>query len=221
MPYSMTSLDIPGHRGERVPNTFYARDGGAEDIGILLPGIGYTAQMPLLWYVRRLLQERGADVLAVDYAYMTRPEFQRFGSEAEERLRADVTAALQSALGYQRYARVTLVGKSLGTLAMGYLLADQLVEPWCAIWLTPLLRREEVFAQMLRQKSRSLIVIGTADSHYDPALLRQLKEATGGQELVVDGADHGMEIEGDTLCTVQAMEQIVEAVQRVLAGNPS
>jgi hypothetical protein len=218
MTYSITSLDILGHRGEPVPNTLYTREGAAEEIGVLLPGIGYTAQMPLLWYARRVLQERNADVLAVDYAYMTRPEFRHFGPGAEERLHSDVAAAVHSALRYRHYARVTLIGKSLGTLAMGCLLADRIVEPSCAIWLTPLLKREELFTQMLRQQHRSLIVIGTADAHYDPGLLSQLRTATGGEELVIDDADHAMEIEDDTLRSVRAMERIVEAMQHVLAG---
>ena len=218
MAHSVTSLDIAGYRGEPVPNTLYTREGGAEEVGILLPGIGYTAHMPLLWYTRRLLQEGGADVLAVEYAYMRRPEFQPFESQAAERLRVDVAAALHTVLPYRSYTRVKLVGKSLGTLAMGYLLADQMVEPRCAIWLTPLVKRDELRRQMLHQRSRSLVVIGTADPHYDADLLRQLQEAPGGEELVIPGADHSMEIEGDTLRSVQVLEQIVQTVGRFLAG---
>jgi hypothetical protein len=65
MGHAITSLATDGYRGESVPNTLYEREGGAEELGLLLPGIGYTAQMPLFWYARRLLQERGADVLGI------------------------------------------------------------------------------------------------------------------------------------------------------------
>src|SRR5215210_1072785 len=67
--YSSTTLDIRGHRGDAVPNTFFAQDSETHHLAVVFPGLGYTAHMPVLYYPRRLLLERGADVLLVEYDY--------------------------------------------------------------------------------------------------------------------------------------------------------
>ena len=106
---------------------------------------------------------------------------------------------------------------SLGTLAMGYVLTEdaRLSQARC-VWLTPLLRNDRLRAQMSRAGGRSLCVIGTADSHYDPAYLEEVRLAPGGESVVIQGADHSLEIEGDTVGSIRAVEQIVRAMQRFL-----
>ena len=129
----------------------------------------------------------------------------------------DVAAACGAGLGQRPYTRVTLVGKSLGTLAMGYLLTEytRLPQGRC-VWLTPLLRDDRLRAQMRRARGPSLFVIGTADGHYDPAYLDEVRLASGGESVVIQGADHSLEIEGDTVGSIRAVEQIVRAMQQFL-----
>jgi len=59
----------------------------------------------------------------------------------------------------------------------------------------------------------ALFVIGTADRQYKPDLLAQVESATGGETLVIPGADHSLEIPGDVPASLQAMERIVLALQ--------
>lgn len=122
--YSFTTLDINGYRGEPVPNTFLRQAEEARRLGIVLPGWGYSADRPVLYYPGLVLLDRGADLLRVEYQYVRRPEY--LAAEAEERERwlvDDVTAALEAGLAQRAYDEVTLVGKSIGTLAMGHLVA--------------------------------------------------------------------------------------------------
>jgi hypothetical protein len=44
-------------------------------------------------------------------------------------------------------------------------------------------------------------------------------EATGGEAVVIDGADHGMDIPGDPVASVQGLERIVAALARFLPAN--
>jgi hypothetical protein len=48
--HSIQTLEIMGYRDERVPNTFFRNDEGTEQLAIILPGMGYTCHMPLLYY---------------------------------------------------------------------------------------------------------------------------------------------------------------------------
>lgn len=212
--YQFKSLDIAGYRGEQVPNTFLRQDGEAQHIAILFPGMGYTCHMPLLYYPTELLLGKGADVLQVEYTYRRRDDFQSASDEEQTRwFVADVTAALRAALAQRAYTQVTLIGKSLGTLALGHLLStEEMLREARGVWLTPLLRNERLRAQIKKWAGRSLFVIGTADAHYDANLLSEVEAATGGESLVVDGADHSVEIEGDILASLRALERVVRAV---------
>jgi len=216
--YSSTTLDIRGHRGQAVPNTFFAQDSETHHLAVIFPGLGYTAHMPVLYYPRRLLLERGADTLLVEYDYRGRVGFRMpRNPESDRWFFDDVAAACAAGLGQRPYFGVTLVGKSLGTLAMGYLLTEdaRLSRARC-VWLTPLIRDDRLRAQMRRASGHSLFVIGTADSHYDPGYLEEVQLASGGESVVIQGADHSLEIEGDTVGSIRAVEQTVRVMQRFL-----
>jgi predicted alpha/beta-hydrolase family hydrolase len=214
-----TTLTIQGYRDEPVPNRFLRPEGAIDHLAVLLPGFGYTLDMPLFYYAENLLQERGWDVLRVEYAYNMRPEFQTLPEQERDRwLLADTTAAWRAGLGQRTYERVVLIGKSLGTLAMGHLLTMGDLPPAIgAVWLTPLLTKERLRQQISRYGGPSLFVIGTADPHFDPVVLEQMQVATTGEAVVVKNADHGMDIAGDPIASVRAVERVVEALGRFLA----
>jgi predicted alpha/beta-hydrolase family hydrolase len=214
-----TTLTIQGYRDEPVPNRLLRPEGAIDHLAVLLPGFGYTLDMPLFYYAENLLQERGWDVLRVEYAYNTRPEFQTLPEQERDRwLLADTTAAWRAGLGQRTYERVVLIGKSLGTLAMGHLLTMGDLPPAVgAVWLTPLLTKERLRQQISRYGGLSLFVIGTADPHFDPVVLEKMQVATTGEAVVVKNADHGMDIPGDPIASVRAVERVVEALGRFLA----
>ena len=213
-------LPIAGCRGESVPNRFVRLDEETKHLAVLLPGMGYTCDMPLFYYAENLLTERGADVLRVEYAYGRRPDFGKLSKSEQRRwLLEDATAAYRAGLAQRPYEDVTFVGKSLGTLAMGHLLTaeERPAGKTRAVWLTPLLRQDSLRAQVRRYGGPSLFAIGTADPHYDPAYLNEVRAATGGAAVVVEGADHGLDVPGDAVASVQAVTQVVRALTDFVA----
>ncbi len=218
--YSFTSLDIAGYRGESVPHTFLRQAGEARHLGVVFPGWGYTADRPVLYYPGLLLLQRGADLLRVEYTYARRPEYLAAMQEERARwLHADVTAALEAGLAARAYEEITLVGKSIGTLAMGHLLAsDARLRRARGIWLTPLLREERLLDQIRRWGGPSIFVAGTADPHYSPTHLEAAVAATRGRQVRIEGADHALEIAGSVVQTVEAMQKVVQALERFLSA---
>jgi predicted alpha/beta-hydrolase family hydrolase len=216
--YGATTLAITGYTDEPVPHTFLRQDQAARHLAILLPGIGYTCDMPLLYYPARLLLARGADVLRVEYDYQQREDFKTATADEQGRwVVADVTAACHAILAQRDYEQITFVAKSLGTLALGPVLtADQRLARAHTAWLTPLLRIDHVRAHIAQWGGHSLFVIGTADPYFDAAYLAEVQQATRGETVVVDGADHSLEFEGDVLRSLQAMTQVMRAVQQFL-----
>jgi hypothetical protein len=219
--YSFERLQITGYRDKPVPNTFFRQQEETRHLGILFPGLGYTSLMPLLYYPGRLLLFHGADLLRLEYAYEREEAFHALsGSERSRWIKADAIAACRAALNRRSYDQVTLMGKSLGTLALGHLLTDhpKLDEPRC-IWLTPLLRNEQLRSQIAQTRHRGLIIIGTADPHYDRAKLADIQEAMGGESIVIEGADHSMEIDGKVAESIQVLQRIMLGIQSFLFGG--
>jgi predicted alpha/beta-hydrolase family hydrolase len=213
-----TTLTIQGYRDEPVPNRLLRPEGAIDQLAVLLPGFAYTLDMPLFYYAEKLLLERGWDVSRVEYAYHKSPEFQTLPKPERDRwLLADTTAAWRAARGQRAYERVVLIGKSLGTLAMGNLLTLADPPPTVgAVWLTPLFSNERLGQQISQYGGPSLFVIGTADPEFDPVVLETLQVATTGEAVVVTNADHGMDIPGDPIASVHAVERVVEALGRFL-----
>ena len=94
---------------------------------VLLPGVRYFSQAPLLWFAREAAQAGGWSVVEVDErAPAEEDPFEWMRGRAEE--------ALEVATGAEQ---VVVIGKSLGSAA-----APMVSGP--AIWLTPLLTRPEI-----------------------------------------------------------------------------
>ncbi len=194
--------------GDRpVPHRFLAQGRDTTHLAIVLPGLGYTCDMPLLYYTVSLLLDCGADVLQVEYAYGQEAAYRSLpADERTHRLIADAGSACRAALGQRGYRRATLVGKSLGTRAMPHLLADEL-GPLAArsIWYTPLLNEERVRAHLCGERQPSLVAIGTDDPHYSATTVA----AIGGE----------VEVAGDIVRSVQALEGVMRAVQQFVANE--
>lgn len=211
-------LELTGYRGQPVPNTLLRHEETVTQVAVLLPGLGYTCDMPLFYYATRLVWNLGADILQVEYAYHREPGFRALpASERRERLLADATSAFDAILRQPQYQLITLVGKSLGTLAMGHLLTTkQPRQDLRAIWLTPLLRDPELQRQMRNCRARSLAVIGTADGHYDEGKLHDFRDRAGYEVIAVEGADHGLDLAGDPIGSIRVMARIVRAMEEFL-----
>ncbi len=213
--YRSEHLSIEGYRGEQVPNEFLRQDSDAHHVAILLPGMGYTCDMPLFYYAEMLLLDAGADILRVEYRYNRRPDFRDLPAPVRLNwLLADASAAYQAALVQRQYSGgITLIGKSLGTLAMGHLLSNHpQPAPMRAVWLTPMLQEDVLRDQMCRCGGPSLVAIGTADPHFDPMYLQEIRSRTQCQAVVVDDADHSLDIPGDVIASVRAVERVTREV---------
>lgn len=211
-------LAIRGHRGEAVPNELVRQDGDTDHLAMFLPGFGYTCEMPLFYYAEIVCLEAGADVLRLNYAYNRQSEFRKL--RENERLRwmtDDVTAGIHAGFGQRIYRKATFLGKSLGTLALSQVLpVVALSGDLRIVWLTPMLQAGAVRKEIRQRADSSLVVIGTDDPMYDEAFLDEVRQA-GGEVVTVEGGDHSLDIAGDPLGSIRALEPVVAAMQKVLS----
>jgi pimeloyl-ACP methyl ester carboxylesterase len=214
---SIYPLEIEGYQQEPVPNFFFqANEEASEHLAFLLPGGGYPCAGPVLYYPLLELLDRGIDVLAVDYT--RRPQISAYSLEqATACAFTDTVAAYETIKSKHAYKQLTLVGKSLGTLVMGKLLASHsLFAPSQAAWLTPVLSSAVLREQICRDPIPSLFVIGTADEFYDAEHLAEVQQATNGEVVVIPQADHSLDIGTDARRSLQAIERMREAMHAFL-----
>lgn len=214
--YTEESLQIEGYDNRLVPNLFFRLEGGSARLALLLPGYAYTADMPLLYYPTSLFVENGYDVLQVRYDYHREPAFQiPIDAASRQWLFADVRAALAKALGQGQYEDIVVLGRSLGTLAMGELLdTERLRRTAQWIWQSPLFKDEWLSKQICRLRPRSLFITGTADAHYESPFRAQVREAVPREWLVVPHARHDLEIAGSIPRTLEVLREVVCATAR-------
>lgn len=216
--YSLQNLDIIGYDGASIPNTYFKLKTTSEKSAIVFPGRGYTSQGPLLHYTISLLLQNRINVLSVDYQYFNKREYETLDSEEKRKwLFYDVEEAFKTFVDFMSSDIDIMVGKSLGSLAMGNLL-DRFTAARKAtsIWYTPLLKQEELTRQIHKHHPRSLFVIGTQDPHYDDTILKAVRNSTRGKSLVIENANHSMEVPGDVEDSINVIIKVVDTIRHFL-----
>jgi hypothetical protein len=167
---------------------------------VVLPGMQYSTQAPLLWFAREVAARRGFSVLEV---LDSLPE----GDEPFDWARDRARRALDHA-GAREV--VVVVGKSLASAAAG-IVADRALP---GVWLTPLLDREPVAADLARAARPALLVGGSADASWVPAALAENELL---EVIELDGLDHSLQRPGDPLASLDALHAVSERIDGFLA----
>jgi hypothetical protein len=215
----LSTFDVVGYNNQKVYNTFISRSDPTGHLGIILPGYRHSADMADLHYAGRILREQGADLLTVEYAYYQTDYLSQSESGQNQRISEDVFAVCNACLSFRPYTKITLVGKSLGTKAMGFLLADERFQKAHCVWSTPPLTTEWLYSRIKDIHPPSLFIIGTADQYYKPEMLEYLVNVTNGHAVIVEGANHGLEIPESVPKSLTALGQIVQALQEFLGNS--
>ena len=168
---------------------------------MLAPGARYSVQAPLLWFAAAVARGHGTGVLGLldePPAHVDPFEWAR--------------ECVRAALDLEPAAKQLVIGKSLASAATG-LVAERGLP---AVWLTPLLDRDFVVEGLLRVTAPTLLIGGGADPTWRPAVL----EARPSQVelLELPDADHGLELPGDPVASIDGLARVVAAVERFVAA---
>jgi hypothetical protein len=176
------------------PGEAVLHDGDPARCAVVLPGVRYFSQAPLLWFAREAAEAAGWSVL-----------------ELSERAPADgepfewMRKRAASALDATDAARVAVIGKSLGSAAAP--LVSERGLP--AVWLTPLLVRPDVVAALSSSSAPALLVGSSSDSTWSDG------EQPGGDSIEVlefEGLDHSLQVDGDPLASLDVLRQVTERI---------
>jgi hypothetical protein len=177
-------------------------EGDPARCAVLLPGVRYFSQAPLLWFAREAAQARGWSVVEVD---------ERAPSDQEpfEWMRGQAQRALDAT-----DAELTVVvGKSLGSVA-----APMVAGP--AVWLTPLLVRPEI-TEALASASAPALLVGSRD---DPTWNDgSVPDNPALEVLELEGLDHSLQVSRDPIASLDVLRTVTLRVCAFfdrIAGTP-
>ncbi len=179
-------------------------------IAVILPGIGYTCDKPLLYYSAKLAASLNWEVLPVPYG-----DFPPKVLGDREKLRQSMDIALAqteerlSGMEWTDWDEVLFISKSIGTAAAAAY-ADTHRIPCRHVLFTPV---EETFDHPL---SDAVAFHGTADPWADTQRIRRLCEKAGIPLMITEGANHSLET-ADVLRNIRILETVMRQVGSCLA----
>jgi hypothetical protein len=175
-------------------------EGDPSRCAVILPGVRYFSQAPLLWFAREAVQARGWSVVEVDERA---PDDQ----EPFEWMRRQAEGAFGAAEGAEL---TVVVGKSLGSIA-----ATLVTGP--AVWLTPLLNRPEIVEALGAASAPALLVGSPADPTWGDGTVPDNPVL---EVLELDGLDHSLQISGDPRASLDALGTVTDRVGVFLDALP-
>ncbi|HLO11738.1 MAG TPA: alpha/beta hydrolase [Pseudoneobacillus sp.] len=188
-----------------IPFKLYKHEENSNSLTIILPGAGYTTQAPLLHYTTGMMFNKGSDVLLVNYHYSK----EVLSSLSEDEITSDVQAVIETILKDNDYTDFTIVAKSIGTIALTYLLKDPNYHSSKAIWLTPLLQRNDVYHALLNNKNKALCIIGDKDPCYIYEKFEEIKKNNQLKTSLIEGVNHSLEFERDIFRSIEVLKDVM------------
>lgn len=211
MPFELEILDIKGYKDRDIMNSLLKQKSRAGPLSIILPGLRYNVDMPILYYATGILLEAGHSVLGVDTRYSVNEEFMSVSSQERTNwMFKDAEAIYNSIQRLEGYNLSVIVGKSLGTILMSYMVQRYPDIQECkTLWLTPLLHHDMVVDQMIAHKGKSLVVIGTADSIYNDDKISRLVEEGKCEVLAIPRGNHSLDVPGGVLASMEQLTSVM------------
>lgn len=208
--FKSVKLDFTAPSGVIRANLMSAEN-STQELAVVLPGAGYPCSMPLLYYSIEALLLKGYQVLAVDKVYSDDLHWQGFKDResAFKYVQADsLELFAQISKKFPNQVKV-LLGRSLGTYQMACVLEHQAIHPNQVIWQTPSLY--EKWPIIGSCGIPGFGIIGTLDQRYRAAIPHFPPD-----RIVIDGADHAMEVPGDVVQSIRILEKVIRATDEWL-----
>ena len=197
MLYAKTSAHIP------------EADKNAPKLAVIFPGIGYTADKPLLYYADRLAKKHGYQIRTVSYGSL--PENVKGDPEKMKQafdLALEQTERSLGSIDWNSYGSILFISKSIGTvISSAYASRHDLTVK--SILFTPL---AETFSFPL---AGSIAFHGTADPWAETEIIQKLAQQKEVPLFLTKNANHSLET-GDVLTDITILKTTMERVERFI-----
>lgn len=177
-------------------------------LAVLLPGINYSTDRPLIDYSKRLVMELNYDALAIDYGFQVSRK--QFNKEREVPIIIEESyEILVEALNCidKKYSEILFIGKSIGTVvqvALEKRLKEELKNiKFTNIYLTPIEKTYQL------GMSKALVICGTNDTWISKDTIDNIKNNKNIKLVIIEKANHSLNIDGDILESIDIIKNVI------------
>ena len=167
-------------------------------LAVLVPGIAYPVQMPQLYFAKQVALANGWSVREIAWEPGMEWTTEAVAGEFEKAI-------------YGVDLPILIMGKSIGSLSS--VVAAEKSLP--AVWITPVLEREDAVRAIGANAAKQLVIGGTADvDHWDSDASKTWPENV--EVLEFDGADHSTLVAGDPVRSGEIAAEYTKAMHEWL-----
>ena len=184
-------------------------------IAVFFPGVGYTADKPLLHYSRRLAADQGYEIKLLPYAgFPEKIKGDRAKMVESYKLALQQAEEMLSDTDLTTYDDILFVGKSVGTIVAAKIAAESpMAEKIRLVLYTPL---EDTFT-FLKDTAECIMFTGAADPWVGGENSR-IPDLCAERKIpchVIPKANHSLE-SGDLYKDLQNMQQIMKTTEEFI-----
>ncbi|WP_042347977.1 hypothetical protein [Bacillus massiliigorillae] len=205
-----------GYRDFDISYTLMRGNCDTKRLAILLPGAEYSIEKPLFHYITSVYINSNIDVLHIKYCY----DQEHFNAKTKEdllkALKHDVNTVITIVLKQYNYESFQLISKSLGTIALSSLISKKEFKTAKLIWLTPLLKNDEVFLTMRNCSHRSLSIIGNVDPNYNEKRFNLVKENQNMIAKLITGTNQSLERSDNIIESLNILKKIMIEITKFI-----
>lgn len=203
---------VKGYKEIDIPFKILSKDKSSKNLAIILPGAGYTSQAPLLHYSTGVFINKSYDVLQVNYHYDNK-DYDGF-SEIGKAIKLDVKSVVDYVITNKTYENFYLIGKSLGTIAMSSELNRETFKNAKAVWLTPLIHREDVLEAMVKSKNKGLCIIGDKDPCYTEERYLKVVENSNITSKLIPNVNHSLQYDENIVESIEVLRDVIKDIEQ-------
>ena len=171
-------------------------------LAVLFPGRNYSTDSPLFYYAVRVLEEKGYDILKVNYGDLPSES----AEDAMSAVKEQALGAVKEAVG-RCYSEYLFLSKSIGTIVAGYV-EELLAIPVRHVFLTPL-------PGTLRymKPGRCLVIAGGRDYVLKKDRLKDYCTSNQIALWQADNGGHSLNVKGNPVESVRILGDVVRLLE--------
>jgi len=190
---------------------------GSKNVCFMFSGTGYTYDKPLLYYATMVMLENNIDVVQVHYSY-EQQLFEQSFEDIKNFIMNDIDPVINNVIDNFHYNETIFLAKSLGTIpVVSEIMKRESFNNSKMILLTPLLKLERIYEEILNSNHEGLLVIGDKDPHYNPEQVKEMAQHTSFNIEVIHGANHSLDdVEYDTLTSISSLTKVIKSLREMI-----
>ncbi|CDM70174.1 hypothetical protein CM240_3057 [Clostridium bornimense] len=204
-------IKVSSFWGEELENLLISQN--SDILTIILPGMGYTKDKPLLNFASKLSITRGYDVFFIEYGFQVVNKSLNINNNDEvSYLLKETIESIQCVLK-KTYKKIIFIGKSIGTV-IATKISDKFNEfDQIHILLTPV---DATYINKVKYKT--LVITGTEDPMINKIYIDKMMEDKNIRLVTIERGNHSLEC-SNVFMSIDMIKQAIQEVDNFLINN--